>query len=192
MPVFKFTFEPPTAGCVASVLVQTPWAAAQNQEPPSQAYPQGRVLSPPEAAFSFLCNYANQRDANGTCLMYFPQNAEIKCQAVNQSHGGPGVGDVTVYPATADRQQINAPYNMPIGNGRVLTLPPEQAPKNAQRAVPCGMYEQLEDCAVGNTSDPLMGEMDAEGGTWTDFSPTDRTEVKREVAMPYPKKAFER
>lgn len=193
MPVFKFTLGPPTAGCLASVVVQTPWAAEKNYEQPSQQFPQGRWLTPPEAAYAFLCNYANQRDGNGTCFMYFPpEPRQIQCQAVSAHNGGPGIAEPTVYPATVDRQQVNAPYNMPIGNGRGLTLPPEQTPKNAPRGVPCGMYEQLEDVALANTSDPLMGEMDAEGGTWTDFSPTDRTETKREIAMPYPKKAHER
>ena len=192
MPIFKFTFEPPTAGCLASIRVQTPWSAEKNYEQPSPQFPQGRWLTPPEAAFDYLCKYANQRDVNGNCLLYFPPDCKTYVKQESAQNGQPGIADPTVYPATVDRQQVNAPYNMPVGTGHGLSMPPEQQPKGATRAVPSGMYEQLEDVALANTSDPLMGEMDGEGGTWTDFSPTDRTETRRQITAPYPKKAHER
>ncbi len=54
------------------------------------------------------------------------------------------------------------------------------------------MYDQLPDVALANTSDALLGDYDAEAGTYTDYSPTDKTEVVRQIAMPYGKKAHER
>lgn len=191
MPVFQFTFSPPTAGCMASVVVQTPWDQKQNYEKPSQQFPQGRVLSPPEAAFAFLCNYANQRDANGNCLLYFPPNVQTKCELLGDKNGQPAVGTVQKFEPTSDRQQVNAPDNFPVGNGRSYALPPEQPQKGAARAVPQGLYEDLTDCALPRTSDSLLGDMDGEAGTYTDTDSMGN-EVVRQLAMPPSPKVYER
>ncbi len=185
MPIFNFSFEPRSAGCVERATVMTPWGQPQR-------HPQtGQAMSPPDAAWYWLQTYANQKDQNGNCALYFPPNCQVGCQAV----GGGGEGQpaqvlaVQVCNPSADRQQVNAPYNQPIGNGRNLTLPPEQ---QKQRVVPQGLYEDLTDCALASNSDSLMGEMDGEAGTFTDYSPNDRTETVRQYAMPPSQKVTDR
>ncbi len=81
---------------------------------------------------------------------------------------------------TADRVQTNAVEGMPVGNGYNLTPPPTLQPQNAQRENPMGTYDVLPDCALAANSDSMMGEMDGQGGTWTDVDSQGR-EVPRQM-----------
>ncbi len=177
MPIFSFQFNPPSAGCVEKVVMSTPW----NQP---QRHPQtGQAMQPTDAAWVWLQGYANQRDANGNPVLFFPPGCSVGCQQIGTGGEGqqPNVISVQTTVASADRQQINAPYGQPVGNGRQLTMPPIAS---KERLVPQGLYEPLSDVALASNADPLMGEMDGEGGTFTDFSPITGVETVREYAMP--------
>lgn len=182
MPVFQFTFGPPTAGCVAKVILKTPWDRPVREQP-SQHFPQGRILNPPEAACAWLGSYGAQQDQYGNPVLLFPPGSQPLIHQIGNEHGPAQVLAIEPYPPIVDRQQVNAPYGQPVGNGRSFALPPEQPKPNAPRAVPMGMYEPLADCAVTLNSDSLMGDSDGEGGTYTDIDSMGN-EVVRQLAMP--------
>lgn len=190
MPIFQFNFGPPTAGCVAKVVVKTPWNRPVKEQP-SQVYPQGRVLQPVEAAYAWLAAFGAQRDGYGNPRLLFPPQAQCQAQPLGPDDGEATILAVEPYPATVDRQPVTAPYGMPVGNGHSMAPPPQLPPPNAQRVVPQGMYEELGDCALANTTDPLMGEMDGLGGTYTDVDSMGR-EVIRQIAMPPSPKVTDR
>ncbi len=189
MPIFSFTFAPPHAGCVKRLTLMTPWNKAV-------AHPQtGQPMSPNDAAWLWLQGYAAQRDQNGNPPLCFPPEcSDIKCKMVGVGGEGnpqPMILAVETAEPTVDRQQVNAPYGTPVGNGHMLTMPPVQGKPN-ERTVPQGMYEDLTDCGLTNNDDPLLGGGDGHGGTFTDFNPNDRMETVRQLAMPPSPKVHER
>ncbi len=185
MPHFVFIFEPAQAGCVERVALSTPWHQPVRT-------PQGQVLDPGAQAWSFLMQYAQQRDQFGQPALIFPSNlqpAGIKCICTNPAGHSPqpNVYCIQKTEPMIDRQQVNAPYNMPVSSGGGLTLPPVQQPANAPRIAPQGMYEDLTDSALPATADAVFGEMDGAGGTYTDIDSQGR-EIKRGMTAPFPNK----
>ncbi len=185
MPHFTFIFTPAQAGCVERVVLSTPWF--QNARGP-----QGQVVDPGAQAWAYLLNFAQQRDQFGQPCLIFPsglQPSGIQCICTNPNGHSqqPNVYCIQKTEPLVDRQQINAPYSMPVSSGGGLTPPPAQPPPNAPRAVPQGMYEDLTDSALASTADSVLGDMDGAGGTYTDVDSQGR-EVKRGMMSPYPNK----
>ncbi len=174
MPHFCFVFTPSQSGCVERACVSTPWFQPQQTQ-------QGPV-DPKQLAYNYLMQYSNQRDGNNNPILFFAQNAKCECIVINPSaHTPPNVYCIQKAEPTADRCQVNAPYNMPLSNGQGLTMPPIASQEKRMNP---GMYEPMHDSALPRTNDTLLGEMDGEGGTFTDYSPTTGTETVREYAMP--------
>jgi len=185
MPHFLFIFEPAQAGCVERVSLSTPW------HQPVQTR-QGQIMDPGAQAWAYLMNFAQQKDQFGQPCLIFPnglQPSGIKCICTNPTGHSqqPNVYCIQKTEPMIDRQQINAPYNMPVSSGGGLTLPPVMQAANAPRAAPQGMYEDLTDSALPSTADAVFGEMDGAGGTYTDLD-SRGNEIKRGLTSPYPNK----
>jgi hypothetical protein len=92
----------------------------------------------------------------------------------------PNIETYQVSRPTAERSQVNAVEGQPVGNGYRLSEPPIQRSQgDMTRAAPPGCMEELPECALASNSDSMLGEIDGFGGTWTDFSPTSKTEEVR-------------
>lgn len=184
MPHFAFTFEPSQAGCVERVCLFTPWDKQARA-------PNGAVVQPAEQAWTFLQQYAQQRDQSGNPLLTFTPGCKIGCTCINPGGQGqqPNVYCVQKADPYVGRAQVNAPWGAPVASGVSLAPPPLPGQPGAARqgCAPQGMYDDLGDSALALTGDSVFGEVDGYGGTYTDVDSQGR-EVKREIAMPFPQK----
>ncbi len=179
MPHFVFTFEPAAAGCVERVCLFTPWTQ------PARG-PDGGIMQPWQQAYGFLMQYAQQRDPQNNPLLVFTPGVQFKCTCITPGGAGntPNIYCIQKADPYIDRQQVNAPFNMPVASGRNFTPPPLPS---KERVVPQGMYEDMHDCALAATSDSILGEMDGAAGTFTDID-SQGNEVVRGVTAPFPRK----
>lgn len=175
MPHFCFTFEPSSAGCVERVCLFTPWAQ------PARA-PNGSVVQPADQAWAYLQSFASQRDQNNNPSLVFSPGCKINCMCTNPGGTGntPNVYCIQKADPYVGRAQVNAPYGQPVSSGGMMSTPPLPS---KDRLVPQGVYEELNDCALPRTNDSLLGEMDGEGGTYTDVDSQGR-EIPRQMMMP--------
>lgn len=156
-------------GYVERVCVYSPWT--QNQRAQN-----GATVNPIEAAW-----YALQQLAQKNGWVFSPgvdykpmitnkatdMGNEFKCYCVQFAQ------------PSVERAQVNAPYGVPHGNGRQLTMPPVAT---KERSVAQGLYEQIDQSALpANAGDGLMAEMDGEGGTWTDLDSLGNEVVRHEL-----------
>lgn len=171
MPHYVFTFTPSVAGCVERVCLFTPW-----------------VQNGPALAWQWLQQFARTPDPSGRPVLMFAQNCNVGCTCTNPGGAGtaPNVYCVQKAEPLIDRQQINAPYGSPIGNGHALTMPPLPT-KGRDASSPQGMYENMPDCALANNADPMFGDSDGAGGTFSDLDSTGH-EVIRQMTSPFPQK----
>lgn len=134
------------------------------------------VIQPKQAAYNWLASQTNY---------VWPQNVNLNCLQLSDSVSGrePVIYCIQKTEASIERAQVNAPFSTPFGSSKVLTMPPQAAPEGSQRHQH-GMYEEIDGSGLVNNADPLMGEVDGHGGTFTDFSPTTRKEEIRQMAIP--------
>ena len=161
------------AGCVERLCCYTPFI-----KPGQMMHPQTRqmvqVAVPDEVAtWTWINQSSGQRLSPG---------ADYQCVVTNPARGKGGQPSVycvqTTEPSVV-REQVNAPTMQPVGNAGSPVGP---APLPGQpRTVPFGAFEQLPDPALPGYSDPVMGDIDAAGGTYTDIDASTGQEVRREM-----------
>ena len=173
MPHLKFTCpdQQRLAGCLQAFMMYIPFDP--RQQVPTQQGP----MSGAQVAWNLaMQDCTNKRIPLPPGCSFQPETISINKDKGDQ----PFIYMVEVSQPTAERVQVNAVDGTPMANGYKLSEPPILQ-KN--RAVPQGAYEPLDDRALAQNSDSMMGEMDGLGGTWTDFSPTERREVVRQIYM---------
>lgn len=176
MPHFCFTFEPSQAGCAQRVCLFSPWAQ------PTRG-PNGQPLNPPEAAWLALQQYAQSRNSHGQPFLIIPPGVAPKVICTNPGGQGDQFNVYCVQKADPEvsRTPIHAPYGSPLASGHSMAPPPLPS---KERTVPQGMYDELPDCALASSSDSVLGEMDAAGGTYSDLDSQGR-EIPRQNIAPY-------
>lgn len=175
MPHFCFVNQTPVpAGFVERICAYSPWTKTQAMQTPNGVV----QLDPLQAAWNAIQQLAAQ---NGWA---FAEGVNYAPQITNKvTDMGPAFKVYCIQFAQpgVERTQVNAPYGVPVGNGRQLTMPPMA---KRERDVPQGAYEQVDSCALPTTpGDGLLSEMDGEGGTFTDLDSLGN-EVVRHEFMP--------
>ncbi len=157
------------AGCVERICCYSPFLRPRLHPQTRQplADQQGRPLVEPDAGRTWQwlmqLNYA------------FPQGVQFLCTVTNpmtdQSQRSPNVYCIQTTAPQASRAQVDAPYAQPVGNRGVQSAPVMASPQGAAPRHPsqAGMYDTLPDAALAGNSDPMLGEIDAAGGTYTDI-----------------------
>lgn len=161
MPHLKFTCpeQQRIAGCLQAFMMYTPF------DPRLQVQTQQGPMTGAQVAWNLaMQDCANKRIPLPPQCQFAPTLI-----STNKDQGEqPSIYMVEITQPTANRVQTNAVEGMPVGNGYSLAPPPTIQPMNAPRANPMGSYDELPDCALAANHDTMMGEMDGEGGTWTD------------------------
>ncbi len=178
MPHFVFTFSGSPAGCVERICLYTPWSQPQRDQT-------GQVRTPEQMAWAYLLQFAAQRDQAGNPIMVLPQGAQVGCTRITDSGDKPNVYCVQTALPQVTRAQHNAPFSTPVGNGQMLTMPPEA---QRGRTAPVGSLEEIHDCALTNSADALFGESDGLGGTFSDIDRQTGQEVLRQATAPLPRR----
>lgn len=175
------------AGCVERLCCSHPAMRAGVQtarHPQTGQMVQQRVAIPDvEAAWNWLTQTYGRSPQNPNGLIFSP-HANYKCTVTNSARGVDNVPSMycvqIAYPAVV-RENVNAPTSQPVGNSGHEIGPP---PMSGQpRAVPPGAFEEMPDAALAANSDPAFGEIDPQGGTYTDID-SQGQEVRRELYRP--------
>ncbi len=115
-----------------------------------------------------------------------PQGVSFECIITNpaqKAERSPYIYCVQYTIAQATRAPIQAPYADPVGN-RGNAPPPMAgpAPIPGVRTPNSGTYETLPDGALPSNSDPMLGEIDGAGGTFTDID-AQGNEIPRQMVQ---------
>jgi hypothetical protein len=155
-------------GCVEALYCATPFLGQQRA-------PNGQVYNVPNAqqTWAWLAQQG----------LPFPPGVSFACRNITpypnqEQNRSPMLIAVhyTPAPVQATQVQINAPYNTPVGNRgqNNVELPVVGAPRVGQQ----GAFEVLPDAALPGNADPMLGEHDGQGGTYSDIQ-SDGTEYTR-------------
>lgn len=186
MPMYTFECPPQQriAGCVEKIVVRTPFLKGkfhpngapvidprtnrQVPEPDSQQtwawVAQQRLPLPPSANFSgSIQSYT--ADANLPPEVIATQYTQQQVQA---------------------HAQIHAPYGQPVGNAGAYQPPPMVDPRYQNPAAKIyrqDQWEPLDGAALPGGTDPMLGDVDPAGGTFTDIDSAGN-EIQRQDIMP--------
>lgn len=182
MPQFRFTCpeQKRAAGRIEAIQVRGPFMR------PVQL-PTGQTGYQPDSTMAWNWLIGNLDKFNPP--LPFPPNTPFTPaledpQYVPQIDVTPRVVGVHLTPVpTVQRTVIDAPTMQPTGNPGAS--PPGGGMENwlPNQRMDTG-YEIISDQALPRSADPMLGEIDPEGGTFTDISSTG-VEIKRELRRPY-------
>ena len=169
------------AGCVERICCYSPFIAPR-RHPNGQPLVDQRTGQPaagPDAQKTW--NWLIQQGYP------FPQGIPFECIITNpaqKAERAPYIYCVQYTLPSATRAPIQAPYADPVGN-RGSAPPPMAGPAPApgERRYNPGTYEALPDVALASNSDPMIGEIDGAGGTFTDID-GQGNEVQRQMVQP--------
>ncbi len=149
------------AGCIRNIVVSAPFVTAQqvqlaNGQTATQQVPDRAT------AFRWALNTLIQRG------YVFPPNVQFEPYTLNPvanpQERNAQIISVEISGAATTRINPDVAVNSPVGHaGAPSSLPPQAgAPGRSD-------FEQLPDAALSGNSDPMVGDIDAAGGTYTDI-----------------------
>lgn len=179
MPIC-FVATQPQGGCPERVVVSGPFFVVDPRTNRFYFDQNKKLVPDPTAASAFFQKWCAENNVPIAQCPYTPF-------FVADDPKAPKVVAIQFTPmAVQQHAPVNAVFNSPTGNGQVLTMPPEQVPQNQIRHDPTGFEMQdIDNSALPRNSDPVMGDMDPSGGTFTDYDPVTKQEVQRTTLRPY-------
>lgn len=172
-----------TPGCIERFMVYVPWnkpAPAMNGHGQPLSNPQtGQPVMMTPAQMAWQWGYEQLKNSYP-----FPPGVPYNCQQLTNGAPEPSAYCVQTTPPAESRVPVNAPWGTPVASHQNLTMPPSATPQGGPRGAPQGMYEEIHDCGLVTNADPMMGEIDGAGGTFTDIDRLTGQEVVRQTYMP--------
>lgn len=173
MSCFMFMTDQQVAGCVERILVASPFL-----KPAVVNTPQGqRQMNVPDPKATW--NWVSQQQ------LPFPPGANFKTYIISASYmkdiTSPQVLMVQTAPPVLSESGVNSgsPYGPPVGNRGAPIGPPPIAGQPGGG----GHYEDLPDAALPGNADPMVGDTDPAGGTFTDID-LQGNETRRDMMRP--------
>ncbi len=179
MPICFVAIQP-MGGCIERVVVSGPFFM-MNPSTRQFLLDQNKKLIPDiTTAWNWASQWAGQQQmplAPGGYKPYFIADSQQPVVVAVQ----------TTVPAVQNNVQINAPFNSPVGNPGVMDELPVQRPREQCRpnADGCMDMDMISNAALPRNSDPLMGEIDGAGGTFTELN-SNGVEETRTGIRPFP------